>query len=139
MVAKLVTFIAFAMLLTGVIVYSRSHISNTRSQARLKTGYTIKSNLTHNWTVYAEEVRYVKSNGEFLADTNYLKPDGSFDRNTKLAGTVDHGAVAIDDTNRKLKQEGRAVLLHDTTEAEIKALGFDREDSLLGYKVIVQR
>jgi hypothetical protein len=95
--------------------------------------------LSENGKSYATCVRYVKSNGEFLADTAYVSPDGAPEKHTKLAGTIEHGAVVIDETNQKLKHAGSAVLLHATTENEIKALGFDREESLLGYRVIVQR
>lgn len=137
---KLITVMAFAVLLTGVITYSRSDGWSSRAKPQLRTGHTIEFRITQNGKVFATSVRYTKSNGEFLEDTNYLNPDGSSASHAKLAGTIDRGAVVVDDVNQKLKQAGRAVLLHDTTEAEIRAIGFvDREESLLGYKVLVQR
>lgn len=128
------------ILATGVISYSRNHGWTTRSQPQLRTGHTIEYTFTQNGRVYATSIRYVKSNGEFLEDTNYLKADGSSERHAKLAGTIDRGAVIIDDADKKLKQAGRALLLHETTADEIKARGFfDREESLLGYAIVVQR
>ena len=140
MTKKLITITAFAILLTGVIAFSRRHVSTVHSHPQLKIGFTTEFNLTQNGRLYATSVRYTKSNGEFLEDTNYLNPDGSSARHAKLAGTIDHGAVVIDDANQKLKRAGGAILLHDTTEAEIRAKGsVDREELLLGYKVVVQR
>lgn len=138
---KLITIAAFAILSTGLIAYSRSHIWNSKPIPRpLKSGHVIEFSLSENGHVYATSVRYVKSNGEFLEETFYLNSDGSPGKRTKLAGTVDRGAVVIDDEQQKLKQVGRALLMYDMTEDQIRANGFvDLEESLLGYKVIVQR
>lgn len=138
---KLITIAACAVLSTGLIAYSRSRLWNTISNPpQLKSGHIIEFILTENSRTYATSVRYVKSNGEFLEEMFYLNPDGSPGKHTKMAGTIDRGAVVIDDEHQKLKQVGRAVLLHDITEDQIRANGFvDREEWLLGYKVIVQR
>jgi hypothetical protein len=136
---KFLTLIAFLVLLTGVVAFTRSRLHRAQRHEDMRTGFTLQSVLSENGNVYATSVRYVKADGQFFVDTTYLNADGSPGRHAKLFGTADRGALVLDNSNKKLDRAGRAVMLHNTSEAELKALGFDREAMFLGYRVIVQR
>lgn len=133
---QLVLMIATASLLAGVLAFRHSHHPASNPIA---SGYTTVMTVLEDGKLVSNVRRQVKSNGEFLEETDHLNPDGSVSKHTKLAGTLTHGAVIIDDTNRTLTYVGRAAAIHDVTETELKAVGYVREDSLLGYRVIVQR
>ena len=139
MKTKLITLISVGILLTGAFTYARARWHTSRQPGPLATGFTIEFAMTNNGKVFATSTRYVKSNGEFLEDTNYLNPDGSSNRHAKLAGTIAHGAVGIDDVGQKLHYYGNAAITQALMSIEeIRANPhFVREDMVLGQSVFV--
>ncbi|MDX6497795.1 MAG: hypothetical protein QOG23_1055 [Blastocatellia bacterium] len=144
MKTKILTVFAIAVLAMGLIVYGRAHASRgmqaqMQTNQPLKAGYTVQYTVTENNKVVSMVTRSVKSNGEFLESIDYLDADGSCSKRSKLAGTIEQGAVSIDDAHQKLVYVGPAAL-RSFTEAELRASKhFDREDYFLGHKVTVER
>ena len=133
---KVTLAVAIAALLAGLLAFRRSHHTSAKPIA---SGYTAVMTVLDDGKLVSNVLRQVKANGEFLEETDHLNPDGSVSKHTKLAGTLTHGAIIIDDANKTLTYVGRAASIHEVTESDLKALGYAREDSLLGYRVIVQR
>jgi hypothetical protein len=127
-----------ATLLSALLAYSTTR--NRRAASPLRSGYTMELTVLEDGKLVSRATRRVKSNGDFLEETDHLNPDGSVSKHTRLAGTSAGGAVMIDDANKRLTYLGRAGLISAVTDAELKNLkGYNREDSLLGFRVIVQR
>ncbi|MDX6498622.1 MAG: hypothetical protein QOG23_1882 [Blastocatellia bacterium] len=134
---KTILAVAVAMLLAGVLAFRHSHRASTKP---ITSGFTMTMTVVEDGKLVANVRRQVKANGDFLEETDHLSSDGSVSKRTKLAGTATQGAVRVDDANRTLTYFGRAGLIHGVTETDLKALnGYAREDSLLGYRVVVQR
>jgi|SRR5882724_529495 len=133
---KIILAVAMAALLAGMLAFMRTHHASPKPIA---SGFTVYMTVVVDGKLTANVRRQVKSSGDFLEETEHLNADGSVASQTKAAGTASQGAVAID-ANKKLTFFGRAGVIHSVTEAELKALKtYAREDSLLGYRVIVQR
>jgi hypothetical protein len=136
---KVMTIMSMLILGIGAFTYGRARWGVLQPPKPFASGFTIEFAITENGNRLATSTRYVRSSGEFLEDTNYLNPDGSSKRHAKLAGTIDHGAVSIDDAAQKLNYAGHAAIPHQARSVEgLKAdPHFVREDSWLGQRVYV--
>src|SRR5688572_11746886 len=131
--------VAVATLFTGVLTFNRGSRKTAHAKP-IAAGYTMDLIVRSDGKLTAKGRRYVKANGDFMEETEHLNPDGSIASRSRFAGTSTHGAVSIDDTTRELKYIGRAALVKGVTAAELKAAkDFHREESLLSFRVIVQR
>ena len=134
---KIILVVAIATLLAGVLAFMRTHNASPKPIA---SGFTMMMTVVEDGKLIANVRRQVKSNGDFLEETDHLNSNGSISKITRAAGTASQGAVSIDDVNKRLTFFGRAGVIHSVNEADLKALkNYTREDSLLGYRVIVQR
>jgi hypothetical protein len=128
-----------AILSTGVITYSFSRARKAHAERQaLASGFTITYQELENGKLVSTVTRQVKANGEFLEDRTLL----SSGKHSKLAGTLAHGAVRIDDAEKKLFYLGDAAIARRVSESELRynaAKSYLRDDSLLGYRVIVTR
>lgn len=135
---RIIIVFGIAALLSGVLAFSRSRLHKVRLP--ISSGYTMRMQVVDNGKLTANVRRYVKSNGDFLEETDHLNPDGTLVNTTKLIGTDAQGGMFIDDAEQKLRTVGRAGLIRAITDEEIKSLkDYVREDTLLGYRVLVSK
>ncbi len=135
---KILVLVAVATLLAGLLAFGRSR--HAAPSKPIASGYTVDFTVVENGELVSRKKRQVKANGDFLEETDHLNADGSVSKHTRLAGTLTGGAQVIDDARKKLTFLGRAGLITAVTEAELRAQkDYNRDDLLLGFKVIVQR
>jgi hypothetical protein len=143
---KRMRWLAITIFLLGTVSLAVAYSLNRAKGPAPPVGFTMISTQTftpRNSEVsyhVATKVRYQKSNGEWRLVTTYYKADGSVRKTDSGFGQSGQGVFRVDGKNKLLNfiSPKSAALTYASEETLRNDPRFLREDTMLGYKVIVQ-